>query len=40
MYIYIQFLIMCIHNNFGSFYFLPLNDMYIINERKMTLIRS
>ena len=34
MYVFI-FLIMYIHNNFGSFYFIPLNDMYIITEHKI-----
>ena len=29
---------MYIHNNFGSFYFLPLNDMYNIIEHKMSVI--
>ena len=30
---------MYIHNNFDSFYFLPLNDMYIIAEHKMSVLR-
>ena len=29
---------MYIQNNFGSFYFLPFNDMYNIIEHKMSVI--
>ena len=29
---------MYIHNNFGSFYFFPHNDMHIIIEYKMSVI--
>ena len=36
----LSFLIMYIHNNFGSFYFPPLNDMYIIIEYKISVIRA